>query len=493
MKRFNQNWDGVSRTNLTEATTQTLSKMDYRSATNTDVNGTSRVGRIEGMSVNDLIKVLGKPHRRTPSKPHTFGDGKSTVEWAFKRIGMTNKLGVKFDFVFTVYDYKNPPKDDNTKMVWSVGGKTKMDAYAIQQVLRVAGLKVIREEVESDQSELSEAGTRVSGQALHWWQVINNHCGYTLPMSEMEVQKKTGVKPVFNRAMGKAMTEFVMKVTDGKTGPIIHIVIYQEQDGNTKGWDVAVHSSGQAQSANIPFAKSKMKQLGMPLIGKKPMTSKEIMSGEEVEQGEGETEITEASYFKTIKTMNDLVKDAANGNRVIPKGVSIQKIIGGTQTWRTVKDSDDTKKAVASQAAEIKKIAHLVGNPDDKTIAFIAKIFISQMQHGKKESVEEARTNNTGTPTPVRLGKGRPAGAMSPQALFMHKFDQLENDNAHGAAALLLAKFMGNSKAVKCIELVNKIHETEGSIPHLIQQYRDRWSERLWADFDKKYPNERSV
>jgi hypothetical protein len=348
MKRFNQNWDGVSRTNLTEATTQTLSKMDYRSATNTDVNGTSRVGRIEGMSVNDLIKVLGKPHRRTPSKPHTFGDGKSTVEWAFKRIGMTNKLGVKFDFVFTVYDYKNPPKDDNTKMVWSVGGKTKMDAYAIQQVLRVAGLKVIREEVE---------------------------------------------------------------------------------------------------------------------------------------QGEGETEITEASYFKTIKTMNDLAKDAANGNRVIPKGVSIQKIIGGTQTWRTVKDSDDTKKAVASQAAEIKKIAHLVGNPDDKTIAFIAKIFISQMQHGKKESVEEA----------VRLGKGRPAGAMSPQALFMHKFDQLENDNAHGAAALLLAKFMGNSKAVKCIELVNKIHETEGSIPHLIQQYRDRWSERLWADFDKKYPNERSV
>jgi hypothetical protein len=272
-------------------------------------------------------------------------------------------------------------------------------------------------------------------------------------------------------------------------------VIYQEQDGNTKGWDVAVHSSGQAQSANIPFAKSKMKQLGMPLIGKKPMTSAQItslgMRGEGVEGGEEVTEITEASYFKTIKTMNDLAKDAANGNRVIPKGVSIQKIIAGTQTWRTVKDYDDHKKAVASQTAEIKKIAHLVGNPDDKTIAFIAKIFISQMQHGKKESVEEARTNNTGTPTPVRLGKGRPAGAMSPAALFMHKFDRLENDNAHGAAALLLAKFMGNSKAVKCIELVNKIHETEGSIPHLIQQYRDRWSERLWADFDKKYPTER--
>jgi hypothetical protein len=105
----------------------------------------------------------------------------------------------------------------------------------------------------------------------------------------------------------------------------------------------------------------------------------------------------------------------------------------------------------------------------------------SKEQLAKKESVEEA----------VRLGKGRPAGAMTPAALFMHKFDQLENDNAHGAAALLLAKFMGQAKAVKCIELVNKIHETEGSIPHLIQQYRDAWSTRLWADFDKKYPKER--
>ena len=92
MKRFNQNWDGVSRTNLTEAvntSNQTMSKMDYRPATNTDVVGTQRIGRIEA-SVNDLIKVLGTPHRRTPSKPHTFGDGKSTIEWAFKRIGINS-------------------------------------------------------------------------------------------------------------------------------------------------------------------------------------------------------------------------------------------------------------------------------------------------------------------------------------------------------------------------------------------------------------------
>ena len=230
--------------------------------------------------------------------------------------------------------------------------------------------------------DLNEAGTRVSGKPLHWWQVMNTHCGYTQPMSPMEVEKKTGVKPVYNKAMGKGMTEFVVKLTDGKTGPIIHAVIYQEQDGNTKGWDVAAHSSGQAQSAVIPQVKAKMKQMGMPCNGKRPMTSKEIMSGEEVEHGEG---------------------------------------------------------------------------------------------------VAEA----------VRLGRGRPAGAMTPAALFMHKFNQLENDNAHGASALLLAKFMGQAKAVKCIELVNKIHEIEGSIPYPIQQYRDQWSQRLWADFDKKYPKER--
>ena len=110
---------------------------------------------------------------------------------------------------------------------------------------------------------------------------------------------------------------------------------------------------------------------------------------------------------------------------------------------------------------------------------------------------EKGRSNNTGTPTPVRLGAGRPAGAGGQSSVtaamkkFRADFDELEHHNHHGAAALLLAKFMGHSRAVKCIELVNKIHEIEGSIPYPIQQYRDQWSQRLWADFDKNYPNER--
>ena len=110
---------------------------------------------------------------------------------------------------------------------------------------------------------------------------------------------------------------------------------------------------------------------------------------------------------------------------------------------------------------------------------------------------EKGRSNNTGTPTPIRLGAGRPAGAGGQSAAttamkkFRADYDKLEDRNAHGEAALLLAKFMGHSRAVKCIELVNRIHETEGSIPYPIQQYRDQWSQRLWADFDKNYPNER--
>ena len=119
----------------------------------------------------------------------------------------------------------------------------------------------------------------------------------------------------------------------------------------------------------------------------------------------------------------------------------------------------------------------------------VTESFASGKAEIKRElAKEKRRSNNTGTPTPIRLGAGRPAGAMTPAALFVHKFGQLENGNHHGEAALLLANFMGNSKAVKCIELVNKIHEIEGSIPHLIQQYRDGWSERLWGDFAIKYP-----
>ena len=138
----------------------------------------------------------------------------------------------------------------------------------------------------------------------------------------------------------------------------------------------------------------------------------------------------------------------------------------------------------------------------EQTVNNITNTVTESFASGKAEikrqlAKEKGRSNNTGTPTPIRLGAGRPAGAGGQSAAtaamkkFRADFDKLEDRNAHGEAALLLAKFMGHSRAVKCIELVNKIHEIEGSIPYPIQQYRDQWSQRLWADFDKNYPNER--
>lgn len=197
-------------------------------------------------------------------------------------------------------------------------------------------------------------------------------------------------------------------------------------------------------------------------------------------------------YHEQVEQGEEVTEGALN-NLKVPAGVNLPKIIGGTQEWRGVDRNTNTKQSVVTLSAEIKKIASMVGNPDPKTIDLIAKALIMNAKEKleKKESVDEARTNNTGTPTPVRLGKGRPAGAMTPAGKFRHEFEELTNDNHHGAAALLLAKFMGNSKDAKCIELVNRIHEIEGSIPHLIQQYRDGIVKRLCTEFDRKYPAEK--
>ena len=149
------------------------------------------------------------------------------------------------------------------------------------------------------------------------------------------------------------------------------------------------------------------------------------------------------------------------------------------------KESVSTEESFASGKAEIKR----------------------QLAKEKGRKLGTGRPAGAGAPVhpdqqwgmkPVKLGAGRPAGAGAMQSAvttamkkFRADFDELVHHNHHGAAALSLAKFVGHSRAVKCIELVNKIHEIEGSIPYPIQQYRDQWSQRLWADFDKNYPTER--
>lgn len=127
--------------NLTEAVNaisegMSLKQMGYNKASDNDINGTSRIGRIQA-SVRELKAVLGEPHRGKSS------DDKVTMEWAFKK-KVTEGGGKTYDLVFTVYDYKNPPLNDTTKHTFSVGGKMGT-GNGVRKVLGLAGLKMVAE------------------------------------------------------------------------------------------------------------------------------------------------------------------------------------------------------------------------------------------------------------------------------------------------------------------------------------------------------------
>lgn len=116
----------------------TLDGMGFKKWTN--MSGSYRVGRLEGVSADQLVKVFGKPHSGKSS------DGKTTMEWGF-----INQNGL----VFTVYDYKNPPKSMSAPHNWSVGGIKDEHKISIQRAFKMMGVpgKMIKEEVE----ELEEA------------------------------------------------------------------------------------------------------------------------------------------------------------------------------------------------------------------------------------------------------------------------------------------------------------------------------------------------
>ena len=77
--------------------------------------------------------------------------------------------------------------------------------------------------------------------------------------------------------------------------------------------------------------------------------------------------------------------------------------------------------------------------------------------------------------------------ASSPEA-FVRKFNKMTDVNDHNGAAILLATFLKDTKAMKCLKLVKEIHELEGSLPSGIWAYRANWSTQLWQVFSKKYP-----
>ncbi len=159
----------------------------------------------------------------------------------------------------------------------------------------------------------------------------------------------------------------------------------------------------------------------------------------------------------------------------LPSGINLGKIIGGTQAWRSVDRNTDMKKSVVTLTSEIKKIAHMVGNPDPKTIDAIAKALIadSKARLNKKESVEH-----------IEEAAG---DASSPEAM-VRKFNKMSDVNDHTGAAILLATFLKDTKAMKCLKLVKQIHELESSMPEGIFKYRTAWTTYLWKGFSMKYP-----
>lgn len=93
-----------------------------------------RIGRLEGVSADQLTKMFGPPKKGS-------GDGKSTMEWGF-----SNPQGL----VFTVYDYRNPPASKSAPHNWSVGGVNKAHAASVQRAFKMMGVpgKMIKEETD---------------------------------------------------------------------------------------------------------------------------------------------------------------------------------------------------------------------------------------------------------------------------------------------------------------------------------------------------------
>ena len=108
-----------------------------------------RIGRLEGVSADQLTKLFGPPKKGS-------GDGKSTMEWGFQ-----NRQGL----IFTVYDYRNPPASKSAPHNWSVGGVNKGHTASVQRAFKMMGVpgKMIKEETDpfmvgQTVSEWREAG-----------------------------------------------------------------------------------------------------------------------------------------------------------------------------------------------------------------------------------------------------------------------------------------------------------------------------------------------
>jgi len=326
--------------------------------------------------------------------------------------------------------------------------------------------------------------------------------------------------------------------------------------------------------------------------------------------------VLQRSFMDYHEQVEDIEEGAEEGAdaldkliKQLPAGVNLQKILKliSDHPSRDVNAKTDIKKAAAALAVDIKKIAHMVGNPDAKTIDAIALAIIRHDMvyafpggsiavqvannvrgigkyspvppikkspgkyafhswigmEGTKASLQEDEFITESTiefmldkkvvlrkrikdaevrrardewikfgvlpyesnkeasekyrkpwkvstkfvPSGINQGPGYKAGqqrdavikesvehveeavgdASSPEAM-VRKFNKMTDVNDHTGAAILLATFLKDTKAMKCLKLVKQIHELEGSIPEGIFKYRTAWTTYLWKGFSMKYP-----
>jgi len=164
---------------------------------------TFRIGRLEKASADQLTKAFGKPRMMKG------GDGKSTMMWGF-----TNPQGV----VFTIYDYKNPPKSMSEPHMWSVGGVNKGHAFAISRVFKVTNVpgKMVK---ESDDSLLSGYVMREYREAEEGVEIGEASWGGGFQSSrEAQAGVQAGLKADYKRQQMRMMNA-VRDVMMGKATP----------------------------------------------------------------------------------------------------------------------------------------------------------------------------------------------------------------------------------------------------------------------------------
>lgn len=146
-----------------------------------------RIGRLEGVSADQLTKLFGPPKKGS-------GDGKSTMEWGFQ-----NRQGL----IFTVYDYRNPPSSKSAPHNWSIGGVNKAHGASVQRAFKMMGVpgKMIKEETDPF----------MVGQTFSEWRDVG--------MEEVEVseQFKAGDK-VKVPHKGKMVSGKIVRYDGGGTG-----------------------------------------------------------------------------------------------------------------------------------------------------------------------------------------------------------------------------------------------------------------------------------